>query len=243
MDRMGSLLALLGIGFFFGAATQITFSDESKTGQPPRPGENVVVLKGERRVTVEKTQASLKDILEVLSAQTKSRFDVDVSLRNDKARYTVLVKGVLLSHFLEATEQVLGGRWERRGGSYHLRPKTPEEIMTDTQRYEEFIQQVEEYIAGTDPANRPSNKEWAELLPQGGREIAGLLNVMRRDPLNVPVFAPEHSSLLQLSRSEKGALVIGYVAQHPGGGTSFHSRDLIKLPAFSTRGNIRGRSQ
>lgn len=62
----------------------------------------------------------------------------------------MIVDQVPLGRILDATAYVSGGRWERRGPLYSLRPPTPREAVTDSGRYVAALDTLGEYLATVD---------------------------------------------------------------------------------------------
>lgn len=223
------LTSLFALGLFFGAATTFTLSRDAPNTRGADNQRNVVVLRGEKRVSLTNMKAPVEEILESLSLQTGYQFEAEPEFDLETGRYTALVQNLPLRDVLNATGELLGGRWDRTRDGYNLRPLSPKEVLEQTDLFEDLARRSGEIIREIDAS---------EVSPDLRSGLAGMDHVMRQRPIGVPVFAPDALPLLQIFRSDE-SIAIGYVNSGPNGSFS-HSRGLLRVHAGSIRTGMNG---
>lgn len=147
-------LACLGIGLLLGGTSRLAVS-ASKTAPTPNKNPNVVILRGERMITLEQDDLTLPKMATQLGRQTGLTFTLDKAFKKDETPYHFLLSKVSLTRALSAVGYLAHGKWERTRTGYHMRPMTEAERTSDIAMYESAIQRATDYLAAIDP-NDPS---------------------------------------------------------------------------------------
>lgn len=141
-------LAWLGIGLLLGGTTRLAVS-ASKTAPTPDKNPNVVILRGEKMVSLDKDDIPLTELAASFSKQSGYALTLDEAYTEDKTPYHVLFSHVPLTRALSAIGYLAHGRWERTERGYHLKQLTGAERATDIARYEGAVERARQYLSQT----------------------------------------------------------------------------------------------
>lgn len=139
----------IAMGFLTGACLTVAVGEPVKPTAPPQ--KLVVILRGDKTVTIEKPTLQLREIAAELSKQTGRTFTLDKTFEADKTPYAVLLNKAPLSHVLAATAYVTNGKWDRHGVEYHLRLPTAREMTIDGDRVGATVDRVADYLGAISP--------------------------------------------------------------------------------------------
>jgi hypothetical protein len=153
MKRLSPCHAVwLATGVFLGGTTRLALSADKPV---PRTNPNVVVLRGEKVVSLESKDIRLADVAASFSTQTGYLFTLDKLYQDDKTSYHLLLSKAPLTRVLGAIAYMAHGKWERTRDGYHMRPLTPSERTSDVAQYEAAVEKAKDYLSQIDP-NDPS---------------------------------------------------------------------------------------
>jgi hypothetical protein len=176
-----SYLAWLGVGLLMGGSTRLALS----LGKPPEAtaNPNVVVLRGEKLVTLEKPDVPLKDMAALFSKQTGHALTLDKTYEEDKTPYQFLLRKVPLTRALSAIGYLAHGKWERTKTGYHLRPVSDAERASDSTLYEAAVQRAADYLGSVAPDDPSLTKEQRFFI----HEFLGAANSRQTTPAPLPL--------------------------------------------------------
>jgi hypothetical protein len=144
------------LGVMLSVGMRVAVGDATRPVAKPNP--NVVVLKSEKRITLERPKLTMTDLAGELSRQAGRSFVLDKPYCDDKTPYAALLARTPLSRVLDATAYLSGGRWERKGSTYRLRTPSRREMVSDATRYGATLVEILDYLSaidGDDPSLPP----------------------------------------------------------------------------------------
>jgi hypothetical protein len=148
----------LGIGLLLGGTTQLALSTDKPPPEPVK-NPNVVILRGEKIVSLEKPNVPLKEMAAAFSKQTGYAITLDKEYQDDDAPYQFLLSRVPLTRALSAVGYLAHGRWDRTKSGYHLHLLSASERASDISQYEVAVQKAEDYLAKIDPDDPSLDKD------------------------------------------------------------------------------------
>ncbi|MEM5788622.1 MAG: hypothetical protein AAGU11_15025 [Syntrophobacteraceae bacterium] len=148
-SRRYGLYSWFVLGVLAGLSTRWAASSLPK--ETPDP--NVVVLKSEKVLSFSRENMTLAELGALIQQQTQRTMTLDAVYAKDKTVYTAHLRNAPLTSVLKATERITGGVWERRSIGYHLRPMKSEEMLAQTGRMVEMMDEFTKAMAAIDPAD------------------------------------------------------------------------------------------
>lgn len=190
----------LGAGLLLGVSTQLAFSLETPTAEPRAENPNVVILRSEKRVTLERNGAELKDMAVAFSSQTGYAITLDKEFADNKTPYHFLLRNVPLTRALNAVGYLAKGQWQRTKAGYHLRPLTLAERATDVTIYEAAVARAADYLSRIDP-NDPS------LSKDQRHAVREFLDTVQRAQTDFAPFPLDTMGNWNVTRSDNGIAI------------------------------------
>jgi hypothetical protein len=155
---------------------------------------NVVVLRSERRVTVQEPALTLRQIAESLSRQTGYSFEIDERLAREERTYGLLLSSLPLWRALSAISHVSGGVWEEDSRRFLLRPRSGVEVLRNLAHYEKAIQDLKESLESIMASDSST-----ELKGNPSRDAIDLfLRTARGNPLTSPLLQPDRAERVDM---------------------------------------------
>ncbi|HEY3268411.1 MAG TPA: hypothetical protein VGM37_15940 [Armatimonadota bacterium] len=158
-------------GILLGAGTRVARSGDAPA-KPANP--NVVILRSEKIVTLEKPSVTLAEMAKEFSRQTGRAITLDPKYQTDKTEYAFLLKGAALTRTLTAVAYLTDSVCERKGTGYLLRPISDTEKAGDITRYEAAVDTIYatlKRLPKPDPATATDDDKmvarWMDLVDHG----------------------------------------------------------------------------
>lgn len=200
----------VAVGFVAGAFLAAALSWPPASTPPPK--KLVVVVKGEKTVTIEKPEMRLRELADELTKQTGRKFTLDAKYEADNTPYAILLNETPLSHVLDSSAYATKAKWDRRGTTYLLRPPTATEMATDPNLIGAAVDRLYDYFTTIpdDGGNLPDS-----VL----RSLGDFRREMQQQQTIFPPFPDDSMNGWTMNTSQNG-LGLNYKAGQTNGETT-----------------------